>query len=106
MILQLAEAAQATLGAQVAVRGAHMECASPSLDEAIAACVGLGAQSVLVQPVFLVPGRHATVDIPAMIARAADMYPTVCFTMGEVIGADPLLVRLVSQRFGRWHDGG
>ena len=51
-----------------------MELAEPSLAQAYEACVAQGAKSVVCHPFFLSPGRHATEDIPLMLAEAASKY--------------------------------
>jgi sirohydrochlorin ferrochelatase len=53
---------------------------------------------VLVQPLFLVPGRHATRDIPALLDAARQRHVGVNFRLGDVIGADPLLAQLLFAR--------
>jgi sirohydrochlorin ferrochelatase len=100
VVKQLAQAVQQRAGARATVSWAHLEAAEPSLPQAIAACVSQGAREVTVQPMFLVPGRHATRDIPALLEAARQCYPGVTFVMGQVIGADPLLAELLAQRCG------
>jgi len=98
VVKQLAQALQQRAGARALVSWAHLEGPEPSLPQAIDACVSRGALEVQVQPMFLVPGRHATRDIPALLAAARQRHPGVTFTMGHVIGADPLLAELLAQR--------
>ena len=100
VVKQLAQAVQQRAGARASVSWAHLEAREPSLPQAIAACVSQGALEVTVQPLFLVPGRHATRDIPALLEAARQQYPGVTFLMGQVIGADPLLAELLAQRCG------
>ena len=59
------------------VEPAHMELAVPSLEQAYAACVEQGAKAVVCHPFFLSPGRHATEDIPRMLAEVGAMHPEV-----------------------------
>jgi sirohydrochlorin ferrochelatase len=100
VVLELASAVQARAGQHVHVAGAHMEAADPSLLDAIEACVSQGALEVTVQPLFLVPGKHATRDIPELLAAARQRHPQVRFELGQVLGADPLLVELLARRCG------
>ena len=100
VVAELARALQARAGERVLVAWAHMEGADPPLPEAIDACVSQGALEVTVQPLFLVPGKHATRDIPELLAAARHRHSHVRFELGQVIGADPLLVELLAQRCG------
>lgn len=100
VVEQLARAVQARAGARAAVRWAHLEGAEPDLEAAIEACVSQGALEVTVQPLFLVPGTHATRDIPELIEAARERHPSVRFELGQVIGADPLLAELIASRCG------
>ena len=100
VVVELARAVQARAGGRLLVAWAHMEGADPSLPEAIDACVSQGALEVTVQPLFLVPGKHATRDIPELLAAARQRHTDVRFELGQVIGADPLLVELIAQRCG------
>ena len=100
VVLELARAVQMRAGPGVRVAWAHMEGAEPLLSEAIDACVSQGALEVTVQPLFLVPGKHATRDIPELLAAARERHAQVRFELGQVIGADPLLVELIAQRCG------
>jgi sirohydrochlorin ferrochelatase len=79
------------------VRVAHMEVASPSIEEGIDACVADGASEIVVHPFFLVPGRHLTEDIPGLVARAADRHAGVKVRITEPIGSAPGLARLIAR---------
>jgi sirohydrochlorin cobaltochelatase len=100
VVTEMARLVQAKVGDRAVVRWAHMELCEPNLEVAIDAAVAAGASLVIVQPLFLVPGRHAARDIPALASAARERHPGVTFQMGEVIGADPLLAELVVQRCG------
>jgi sirohydrochlorin ferrochelatase len=100
VVIQLAQLLQARAGATANVSSAHLEAAEPSLPNALDACVRAGARQVTVQPLFLAPGKHATRDLPQLLAAARERHPGVRFELGEVIGADPLLAELLSRRCG------
>ena len=100
VVEEIARLVQARAGARTLVRFAHMEICEPSLPAAIAECVAAGARSIIVQPLFLVPGRHASHDIPALVADARRRHPGVEFELGRVIGADPLLAEIICARCG------
>ncbi len=77
---------------------AHMELAAPSLAEGIAACVAQGAESVVVHPYFLGPGRHTRSDIPALVRAAAERHPGLPIRISEPLGLDERLVEVVLDR--------
>ena len=80
------------------VHVAHMEIASPDLEEAIEACVAEGAREVVVHPYFLAPGRHASRDIPRMAERAAARHPGVAVRVTEPLGLHAGIVDAVVER--------
>lgn len=98
VVVETARQVQAKLGAGCEVRYAHMELAEPTLEQAIEAAVRAGVSEVFVQRFFLVPGRHASEDIPKLVEDARRRHPDVRFSLGEVLGPDPLLTELVLAR--------
>lgn len=80
------------------VRHAHMELARPTLDEAIDACVAAGADDLVIVPYFLGPGRHASRDIPALVARAQVRHPAISMRTAEPLGVHERLAELVLER--------
>lgn len=100
VVVELARLVQARAAHRARVYWAHMELSGPSLGEAIDDAVGAGAVTVIVQPLFLAPGRHATGDIPRQLDAARQRHPSVLFRLGEVLGADPLLAELLLRRCG------
>lgn len=100
VVVQLALLVQERAGSRAVVSAAHLEAAEPSLPRALDACVSEGAREVTVQPLFLVPGKHATQDIPQLLEAARQRHPGVVFVLGEVIGPDPLLAELILRRCG------
>jgi len=81
------------------VHVAHMELAPPTIRVSFAACVEAGAEEVVVVPCFLAPGRHASEDIPRLVAEAAAPH-RVRWRVTDVFGAHPLLAELVLVRAG------
>jgi sirohydrochlorin ferrochelatase len=100
VVADIARLVQVRAGTSAEVRFAHMELCEPSLPQVIDECVTAGATSVSVQPLFLAPGKHASRDIPELVEDARRRHPQVEFELGRVIGADPLLVEIVSTRCG------
>lgn len=84
----------------VHVEIAHLEVAPPTTADAIEACVRAGATELVVVPYFLGPGRHATEDVPRLVADAMAGRTGVTARVAEPFGAHPLLVALVAERAG------
>jgi sirohydrochlorin ferrochelatase len=80
------------------VEAAHMELAEPSLATAFDRCVERGAKLVVIHPYFLLPGNHATHDIPALAAEAASRHPGVRVLVSEPLGLHPLMAEVMRQR--------
>lgn len=80
------------------VEPAHMELAEPSIATAFARCVARGAETVVVFPYFLLPGRHWHEDIPELAAAAAKRHPGVCFLVTAPFGLHPLMAEVIRQR--------
>jgi len=97
----VAELVRARVGEGIVVAHAHMEIASPTVPEAIAALAERGAREIIVVPYFLAPGRHSKKDIPVLVADAQAAHPHVLFVIAEPLGPHPLLAELVLLRAGR-----
>ena len=81
------------------VEPAHMELAEPSIATAFARCVNRGASEVVVLPYFLGPGKHWTIDIPALSAAAAANHPGLTFRVAHSLGLDDLMLELLHKRW-------
>jgi sirohydrochlorin ferrochelatase len=80
------------------VEPAHMELAEPSIATAFDACVDRGARTVVVQPYFLLPGKHWRQDIPALVEEAAARHPGVTYLVAAPFGLHPLMAQVVNAR--------
>jgi len=80
------------------VEAAHMELASPTLEEAVGRCLEAGARTIVVHPYFLAPGRHSTGDIPGMVAALAPLHPEVRFRVTNPLGVDPAIAPIMHRR--------
>lgn len=86
----------------VKVRGAYLEFATPSVDEALseaAQSAAASAHGVLVLPLFLFEAGHLKHDLPACITRARSQWPAVDFRIAGAIGQEPSLLDLCALRF-------
>ncbi|MCB9666782.1 MAG: sirohydrochlorin cobaltochelatase [Myxococcales bacterium] len=95
---QIAELLQARIGADILVTYAHMELASPNIAQAIARCRKSGITDMVVHPYMLAPGRHASTDIPNLVADAA--YPGLKVRITDALGVHPALVDAIMDRCG------
>ncbi|GAB4212113.1 MAG: hypothetical protein OHK0013_34490 [Sandaracinaceae bacterium] len=75
VLADVAAAMRATLGDAAIVAIAHQEMAPPSVEAAVDALVARGVTELAVVPFFLVPGRHATEDVPRLAQEAARRHP-------------------------------
>ncbi len=86
------------VGPEVIVEGAHMEFAEPTVAQGFDRCVGRGATDVVAHPLMLAPGRHATEDVPRLVATAAARHPGVRYRVTAPLGPDPRIADLVVER--------
>lgn len=70
----------------------------PTLAEAIAKCVGLGADRVFVQPYFLIDGVYVQNDLAGEIADHAARWPGVRFVAGRSFGDHRLMSHIALDR--------
>lgn len=82
------------------VRFAHMELATPTIAEAVDACVAAGAREIVVHPYFLAPGRHSTRDVPSLARAAARKHRGVRIRVTPPLGTHDGLVDVVLDRIG------
>ena len=74
---------------------AHLEVASPSVADAVAACAADGVSELWVHPLFLAPGRHAARDLPQAVERAAAAHPGLQVWVTPRLGAAGGIAELI-----------
>ena len=74
---------------------AHMEVAEPSIPQAIAECAAAGVTELIVHPLFLVPGRHLTEQIPNLVEEAASRHPGLRVRITAQVGSAPGIAELI-----------
>lgn len=97
MLERVAEAVRRRLPDRL-VYVAHMELATPDIRAAVDACAAAGVDEVVVHPYFLVPGRHASRDIPRLAREAASRHPGLRMRVSEPLGIHEGLVQTVVDR--------
>lgn len=80
------------------VEPAHMELASPSIEEAFGSCVRTGVSSILLVPFFLLPGRHWQEDLPRLARLASETHGSVPYMLSAPIGVHEGLVDILRER--------
>lgn len=80
------------------VEPAHMDVNPPSIEEAFDRAVKRGATEILVHPYFLLPGKHASEDIPAQTQKAAEKHPDIKWEVTEPLGESDRILDTVTQR--------
>lgn len=98
-VLDLTELLRRMAPEGTAVEYAHMEFAEPTVAQGFARCVEAGAEEIVVQPLMLAHGRHATVDIPNLAAAAAAEFPAVRYRVALPLGPHPKIVEIVLERY-------
>jgi len=76
-----------------------LQLCPPTIEEALDRCVDQGAERVHMIPYFLHVGIHIREDIPEVVAACRKKYPEVEILLGDQLGDDPLLARIVLNRF-------
>jgi sirohydrochlorin ferrochelatase len=100
MLACMADLLQSMVGDGVLVRHAHMELAEPTIADGFTACVEAGATEIVAFPYMLSPGKHATRDIPRMVADVATAFPNITYRVTESFGMSTELATVVAQRCG------
>lgn len=80
------------------VQAAHMEIATPTILDAVNACVKDGAETVVVTPYFLSRGRHIAEDIPRLVEEVQSELPHVKCIIAKPLGLDAGLIDIMDRR--------
>ena len=79
------------------VQVGFLECNEPSIPRAIEKCIDAGAERIVTVPYFLHAGRHVADDLPGFLEEASKQYPQVEFLMGDYLGREPSLAKVLLQ---------
>lgn len=96
--LALVERVNAAAGKRL-IEHCFIELAQPDVSEGIDACVRQGADRVVVLPITMFAANHAKVEIPEYLDAARRRHPGVSFHYGRPFGVDPLMIRILRDRF-------
>ncbi len=89
-----------TLGEGHMVGHSFLEMAEPSIAAGLHALAEQGAQTILLLPYFLSPGRHVVEDVPGIVAEFCRSHPALSIEIAPYFGAQTttvveMLARLV-----------
>lgn len=82
------------------VRYAALQFNEPDLPEVIADFASDGITEIVVLPLFLMDGNHIREDIPGIIKRESERFPSVNITVANHIGADVRITDILLDRVG------
>ena len=80
----------------VPVELAFLEFMTPTLPERAAEMIALGADKIVVMPMFVARGGHLKKETPEMIEALRLKYPKVTFSLGNAIGEHELVVEAMA----------
>jgi sirohydrochlorin ferrochelatase len=81
-----------------AVLPAFMELASPTVPDAVAEALRLGATELVVVPCFLFQGNHIKRDIPELLDAVRAEHPGLTVRYARPIGPDPRIADILNDR--------
>jgi sirohydrochlorin cobaltochelatase len=96
-MIRLAERAHQAGLAPIVTAG-FLNYRRPTFAEALARCIQDGAQEVVVQPYFLVPGKFVREDLAMLLESGQIAHPEVGLRAAQPFGDHPALARLVLKR--------
>nr|WP_301334648.1 CbiX/SirB N-terminal domain-containing protein [Variovorax dokdonensis] len=85
------------LDAQVAVRCAYLELATPDLAGAVADLVDRGVRSVELLPLFLGVGKHLREDLPRLVDELRNVHPGTEIRLRPAIGETQELIEVIAR---------
>ncbi|GIV97847.1 MAG: hypothetical protein KatS3mg057_2504 [Herpetosiphonaceae bacterium] len=80
------------------VEAGFLNYSRPSFADALARCVAKGAEQVIVQPYFLVPGKFVRIDIQRLVNISQATQPGLRLLLAPPFGDHPALAQLVLKR--------
>lgn len=84
----------------IPVETAFLDCASPTLADAVAALAAQGVGDILVVPYFLTTGIHLKRDLPRLVEELRPGYSEMRFAVAEPLDGHPALIDILMDRSG------
>jgi sirohydrochlorin ferrochelatase len=88
------------------VETAFLDCAPPTMGDAVASLSEHGITRVVVLPYFLTLGVHLQRDLPAIVNRLRPIYKDVEFMITEPLDGHPALLDILVDRYRASIPGG
>ena len=80
------------------VETAFLECAPPTMSDAVAALVTRGVSDIVVTPYFLTTGIHLKRDLPRLVEQLRPHYAGVTIDVTEPLDGHPALLDILVDR--------
>jgi sirohydrochlorin ferrochelatase len=80
------------------VETAFLECAAPTMADAVAALALRGVTDILVTPYFLTMGIHLKRDLPRIVEQLRPLYPGVSIDVADPLDGHPALLDILVDR--------
>ena len=93
-------------GGYAVVESAFLDCAEPTLSQAVDALAQRGATRILVVPFFLTLGIHLKRDLPGIVERLRSIHPGMTIEVTAPLEGHPGLVDMVIGRAEEALNGG
>ncbi len=77
--------------APMTVSHAFLDCAEPSIPQALDRLMASDHTFITILPYFLFKGKHTQTDIPHIVKKYQDQHPAIQFEILESIGENPLM---------------
>jgi sirohydrochlorin ferrochelatase len=88
------------------VETAFLDCAPPTMADAVSHLANDGIRKVVILPYFLTLGVHLQRDLPAIVDRLRPIYTDVEFTITEPLDGHPALLDVLIDRYNGIVSGG
>ncbi|SFM02183.1 sirohydrochlorin ferrochelatase [Gracilibacillus orientalis] len=75
-----------------------LELQEPDLAETVRRVAAQGATKILIMPILLLTAGHAKKDIPDMIEKEKNKYPSIAFVYGRAIEVEQKMVAILADR--------
>lgn len=83
---------------ELEISGSFVEVAEPTLEQEVGRLACLGAERIIVVPMFLTRGNHLSNGIPRILDCLRQKYSYINIEMTQHLGVDPLLAEIIKNR--------
>jgi sirohydrochlorin cobaltochelatase len=96
-MIRLAERAHAAGIAPIVTAG-FLNYSRPTFAETLVRCIDGGANEIVIQPYFLVPGKFVREDLARLVEAGQAAHPELTIRLAQPFGDHPALARLMLKR--------